>query len=409
MFSSTEKHITTGTHRVIAPEDTVARVRPHLRSMGITRVADVTGLDTIGVPVVMVSRPGARSLSVSQGKGLTLAHARASGIMESVEHFHAENIDLPLKLRTFEEMSRSHRMLDVTRLPRLATSAFHPRLRTLWIEARSLLTMEPVWAPFEMVHTNYSLPLPPGSGSFLMSSNGLASGNHPLEAIVHGACELIERDATTLFRFSSPAKRRARRLDLTTVTDIACRQILDKYASADIEVAVWDTTSDLGVATYKCEIVDASPDLARPLTPMSGMGCHPSRAVALLRALTEAAQSRLTMIAGVRDDVTYRKHAPEDIVALARAHRDAYRSEPTCRTFKDTPTFESPTLEADLTHLRDSLQSRGLPELAAVDLSRPDFKLPVFRVLLPGLEPLHDVPGYVPGPRAQQRLREHTA
>ena len=35
-----------------------------------------------------------------------------------------------------------------------------------------------------------------------------------------------------------------------------------------------------------------------------GYGCHPARDVALLCALTEAAQVRLTVISGVRDDVT---------------------------------------------------------------------------------------------------------
>ncbi len=59
-----------------------------MSAMGITRIADVTGLDTIDIPVVMVSRPNSRSVSVSQGKGCTLAAAKASGLMESVEGFH---------------------------------------------------------------------------------------------------------------------------------------------------------------------------------------------------------------------------------------------------------------------------------------------------------------------------------
>lgn len=44
----------------------IARVRLHWARMGITRVADVTGLDRIGIPVVMVCRPNARSLAVSE-------------------------------------------------------------------------------------------------------------------------------------------------------------------------------------------------------------------------------------------------------------------------------------------------------------------------------------------------------
>lgn len=61
--------------------------------MGITRVADVTGLDRIGIPVVMVCRPNARSLAVSQGKGIDIEAATVSGLMESVELYHAEHIE----------------------------------------------------------------------------------------------------------------------------------------------------------------------------------------------------------------------------------------------------------------------------------------------------------------------------
>ncbi|HSB67827.1 MAG TPA: hypothetical protein VLT62_00645, partial [Candidatus Methylomirabilis sp.] len=46
-----------GTHRLTIPEETLARVRPHLAAMGVTRVANITGLDRIGIPVVMVCRP----------------------------------------------------------------------------------------------------------------------------------------------------------------------------------------------------------------------------------------------------------------------------------------------------------------------------------------------------------------
>src|SRR5437879_70136 len=99
-----------GTHRLIPPADTVSRLRPLMPVMGITRIADVTGLDHIGIPVVMVCRPNARSLSVSQGKGLDVDAARASGLMESVEFHHAERITLPLKLASLSELRYTHGM-----------------------------------------------------------------------------------------------------------------------------------------------------------------------------------------------------------------------------------------------------------------------------------------------------------
>lgn len=397
-----EKHHTRGAHRLVPPEATVARVAPLMPRMGITRIADVTGLDTIGVPVMMVTRPNARSLSVTQGKGLTPEAAQASGLMESVEQWHAEHIDLPIKLASLAEMRSLHRVVSVAGLPRLSVSTFHDHLRTLWIEAETLPDGQPIWVPYEMVHTCYSLPLPPGSGSFLMSTNGLASGNHLVEATNHAICELVERDASTRFHFESPEEQRARRVDLSTVTDEACRQILGRYSSAGVEAFVWETTSDVGVPVFQCVIVDSAPSPARPIGPMGGMGCHPSRSIALLRALTEAAQSRLTMIAGSRDDVTHGQLAPEAALQHAKDTLARHRAEAPHRSFLDVPSFESGTFEEDLSWLLDSLAARGLTEVARVDLTKPALGIPVVRLVIPGLEPLHDIPGYVPGKRARE-------
>ena len=38
-----------GTHRTRTPEETLARVIPHMPAMGITRIADVTGLSVSNV------------------------------------------------------------------------------------------------------------------------------------------------------------------------------------------------------------------------------------------------------------------------------------------------------------------------------------------------------------------------
>ncbi|MHC4093368.1 MAG: YcaO-like family protein, partial [Planctomycetota bacterium] len=68
-----------GTHRTVSPAETLARLTPLLPQMGITRVANITGLDFIGIPVVMVCRPNSRSIAVAQGKGLELVAAKVSG------------------------------------------------------------------------------------------------------------------------------------------------------------------------------------------------------------------------------------------------------------------------------------------------------------------------------------------
>ncbi|MFP2912380.1 YcaO-like family protein [Pyxidicoccus sp. 3LFB2] len=407
--SGTPKAFRHGTHRVVSPNETLERVRRLMPVLGITRIANVTGLDTIGIPVVMVTRPNARSLAVSQGKGLTLDAAKASGLMESVEGYHAEHVSLPLKLATYNELRFREAVVDVAGLPRLSVSLFHENWRMLWVEGVDLARGSKVWLPFDLVHTDFTLPLPTGSGAFLMSSNGLASGNHVLEATLHGLCEVVERDATALWHARGPRAQAGTRLELDSVEDPACREALEKYARAGVAVGVWETTSDVGVPAFTCSIIDREPEPQRPVAVAGGMGCHPSREVALLRALTEAAQSRLTRISGARDDLHRKAYeAAKDGVAAERL-RTRLREEPPVRRFQDVPSQDGATLEEDLAWVMGKLMAVGLSQVVAVDLTKPELGVPVVRVVVPGLEPTHEAPGYVPGPRARKVLEEREA
>ena len=404
----TSKAHMAGTHRVMAPEQTLARVTPFLPVMGITRVANVTGLDTVGIPVVMVTRPNSRSVSVSQGKGVTLAAAKASGVMESIESYHAERITLPLKYASYEELRWSHRVCDVWRLPRLSTSRFTPDTPLMWIEGRNLMNGEPTWVPFETVHLNFTLPLPPGHGCFVAGSNGLASGNHRLEAIAHAVSEVVERDASTLWRLQGAAGQDATRIDLSTVADPHCRGLLDRFDAAGVDVGAWELTSDVGLPAFLARIVARGDSPQHTVRPAVGMGCHNAREVALSRALTEAAQSRLTFIAGARDDMPraeYQKHLD---AALHDRWKTAIRSQAGDRDFATCPTASGRTVGDDLEHQLARLKAAGIGEAVAVDLTKPEFGIPVVRVVIPGLEGIDDSPDYLLGQRAQRVLENRT-
>jgi ribosomal protein S12 methylthiotransferase accessory factor len=389
-----------GTHRAVSPEDTVARLRPLLPLMGITRVANITGLDSIGIPVVAVMRPNARSLAVSQGKGLDLAAARASGLMESLELFHPERNQKPLRLASFEELRYTDSVIDVEGLARLRTSSYHPHLRMLWIEGRDLLADAPVWLPFELVQLNLTMRALEAPACFLGGSNGLASGNHPTEALSHAICEVVERDAASLFTMRAPADQAERRIDLASVDDQCCGVVLERFAHAGVDVAVWDITSDCGIPAFLCQIAERSASPLRPLQTSAGMGCHPTRGIALLRALTEAAQDRLAVIAGTRDDLWrggYQRDTNLDVLHATRTTFGASGS----RDFRRVAEFDSDAFDADLAWQVERLRAAGLRQVVAVDLTRPEFRVPVVHVVIPYLEPASWLADYVPGPRAK--------
>jgi len=373
-----------------------------MAAMGITRIANITGLDRVGVPTVAVTRPNARSVCVSQGKGTTLEAAKASGLMESIETYHAEHITQPLVLASHADLFRSHPLVDVEGLPRSALGAFGPHHRLLWIEGGELFSGSPVFVPFEVVHTDFRIPLPAGSNAFLMSSNGLASGNHLLEAMSHGICELVERDSNTLFNLKREPDRAAARLDLGTVDDPACARVLTAFALAGIDVVVWETTSDVGIPAFSCHAADHSPDPASPMAVAYGSGCHPRREVALLRALTEAAQCRLTLISGARDDLSSSKYEATEVHPSLLRFRRRFDDVSETRAFGEAPSHVAPTFDADVEWELERLSAAGIGQVAVVDLTKREFDVPVVRVVIPGLESIGEAPGYVPGARAQR-------
>ena len=66
-----------GTIRKMPVLQTKAMITPLLKNFGITRVADIDGLDTLGIPVSVAIRPNARHLCDALGKGLTKAFLSA--------------------------------------------------------------------------------------------------------------------------------------------------------------------------------------------------------------------------------------------------------------------------------------------------------------------------------------------
>lgn len=394
-----------GTHRAVDPKQTVQRLRPLLPALGITRLANITGLDVIGIPVFMACRPNSRSLAVFQGKGIDADAARASALMEAIETHHAETIDLPLKLASVEELAYTHLIADVGRLPLSASGGFDPMRPILWIEGDDLCSGERKWLPFETVHANYTIEPITGEGSFTASTNGLASGNVLAEAICHGLFEVIERDATTLWKLQDQDRRDATALDPATVDDPVCIGLLQKFDRAGLDVAIWDVTTDVGIASFHCLVSGRDDGVGAPET---GAGTHLSRDVALARALTEAAQVRTTYISGARDDITMDEYAEEARTARLATARSTIENFVPARSFDDVPDVMSDSFEDDIDTVMSALSNVGIDEVLMVDLTKPGLNIPVARVVVPGLEAALESQesDYVPGARAMRIVGE---
>lgn len=379
-----------GTHRIRSVEATWETIRPLLPEFGITRVADVTGLDDIGIPVAQAVRPLARTLSVAQGKGTTLTAAQVSSAMEAIEVWHGEHAVPRSELRAPAE----HLDLPypVTALEVHPGSLVTPRTLLDWIPARSLTDRQQVPVPVtsvqlgRQVHSTWRLHLPSSS------TNGLASGNSHAEAVCHGLYELIERDVISDLTHAGHRAVDAQRINPFSIHDLHVPQLLERLDHARLWYEVWSLPNRFGVPVMACYLWRED----QPTVVVSGSGAHLDPHIALSRAITEAVQTRLTLITGAREDIAPAAFCPGTHPAPSHGQQATVPwstvTEPYTCAFED--------VDEEAAHLAALIAARTGTAPLVVDLTRCDFGRPEFSVvktIAPHLR--YDARHIIPRPR----------
>jgi ribosomal protein S12 methylthiotransferase accessory factor len=378
--------------RSVPAAETLARVRPVLAKAGVTRLADITGLDRIGVPVAIAVRPNSRTLSTNAGKGLTMEAAFVSAAMEAIEVFHAETLSPDLRRISQRDLPPALARIDPALLPIRKHAAFNVQWPCDWVLGWDLIGEVETAVPFQLValgarRSSYDFPV------FQASSNGLASGNHILEAILASLLEVIERDAVTCYRFRhsgdplkavEPARLRCPQLD----------RVCGRLAETGIAATLIDCTGDAGIPVFQAYLHDLR---APGFGVYRGSAADLDSGIACLRALLEAIQSRAVYAAGSRDDYfqeelrlfRHPRHT-RDMEALTAGAQPAEPSRGLAPTA---------SLEGDIALVIEALQRAGAGQIVAFDLSRPEFPVYVAKVVVPGFEgyPAED---FCAGPRA---------
>lgn len=379
------KRFRRGAHRLCPPAETLSQISPIARALGVTRLGDVTGLDRIGIPVFQAIRPLSRSLSVSQGKGATPDAARVSALMEAIELHHAEIAAADTygpagegEAALWSVMSEADGQL----LP------FDPGRSRGWIDATDLLSGRAIRVPHGLVTMDFTEPIEP---DLWPNTNGLASGNNRAEAQVAALCEAIERDAHARWLEGSSRERNASALDPATIGDRLGRLLIARISAAALNLSLWDMTGPQGVAVIGCAIVERGSSEAMLLPPAFGAGCHPDAAIALARAICEAAQTRAGLIAGSRDDidpVVYRDAGAKRL-GLMMATLDFAGGG--TRRWSAVPSVVHADADAGLDWLIERCAAIGSPAIVCADLTRAEIGVDVVKLIVPGFGD-HDRP-----------------
>jgi ribosomal protein S12 methylthiotransferase accessory factor len=371
-----------GTHRSVAPEETLHRILPLLPAMGITRVADITGLDRLGISTSCTVRPAARLIQIANGKGLSSISAKVSAIMEAVEDWHAEFPEASFRNASAAELIREgDAIVRASELPRCRTDLHLSDQRMIdWVRGEQLPEGQPVWLP--------------GCSAFLIEpmllngdSNGLASGNHIVEATLHALYEVIERDAIARLTRGGLVlpSGQSRFIDLDTLPSGPLTMLHARVRKADVSLRLIRVETWAPVSTFWAVLVDPQSPFACTSVNF-GQGSHLSPTVAALRAITEAAQSRLTFIHGSREDLQ------RDSYEFGETHRRVrafFEGQSGDLPWTEMADHSSGDLSQDLETVLQGLCSAGFNRIYRVNLTNPRFGIPVVKLLVPGLRSMN--------------------
>ena len=350
---------------------------------GVTRLADVTGLDNIGVAVFQAVRPWGRTLSVHQGKGLKAHAAKIGALMEAVETDHAETFprtfDGERLARPFSALPKMERAASVGDFAASRARAPTGEETLGWVAARRLSDEGRLWTPLDCVRLDFTRP---GEARLDQTSNGLGARFDREGAVMKALLEVVERDAEQAW-FAAPIQRRTR--DLIEARSIPFRWFGDLRASLDragLMLSLYRLPAVIAAPVFLAEIHEAGAGACLRRRAM-GVGCAASPEAALIAGVVEAAQSRLTAISGVRDDILYPREARSErggfgVALPVPAHIAPIAWDEIQEMFEARGAGSS-------TALAEQLARAGYPDAAIVDLSRPGRGAVVVKAVVPGL------------------------
>lgn len=310
------------------------------------------------------------------GRGLALASARASCVMEIVERACAyPDIARGGDHGNGHIENRSLQLASWRQLAEYGTKTFTPVSR-----ARDWKNMPIHWLAGE--DSKGSAVFVPAQSVYLFlnldeekpfencGSTGLATGNSLAQARLAALLEVIERDAmaTTPFIPQNCFQVFSR--------DRIIQGLLDDYRARKIFVLFQDISTDTGVPAYRCFVRGPRGEIAQA----SGASLNGKKAA--LSALTETPWPYSWATPAPFGKPSLRPERPLPV-----------------RCLEDLPDYSLSSYKSDLSLLEESLALMGRTPVY-VDISRKSLEFPVTRAFIPGMETNSDYDEFSPpGPR----------
>lgn len=403
-----------GGHRSVPPEQTLQKylhlvspitgvVRmlvPTRRDEGLAHVYVAGNNSAIKMDRLSHLKHGLRNASA--GKGVSETQAKVSALCESVERYSGELTGGEVRVtRAFQDWPDGEAIHpnDVMRYSELQYankemlnqrgSRFNQIPAPLaastpvdWTPLWSLTAQRQRYLPTQLVY--YRAPATDTDKSFyaMGCSNGNASGNTLEEAILQGFFELVERDAVAMWWYNRLAKPA---VAVASFGEPYLQALADHYLQKyQREMWALDLTTDLGIPVFVA-ISKRLDDREEQI--VVGLGCHLDARIALQRAFAEMNQMLGMAHTGEDGELSI-----EDTETLAWLRHATVSNQPylVCdatqpiTSFVDHPIQHTGDFLKDIDHCRSLIEAQGM-EMLVLDQTRADVKMPVVKVVVPGL------------------------
>lgn len=354
-----------------------------LKDFGISRVADLTGLDAVGLPTHAAERVLSDTVSIHAGKGLSHAYSRCGAIMEAIEFHAGEHPVGPFRIAKAIQLPEEERLPLEDCFPTRA-SVLNELTPIAWEEVINVHNGAPKLVPSDLLWLVTRIKAQ-ALMYVQMGSNGLASGGSLEDAILSGLYEIIERDAWTINQFLLDSGFLLSRCPLGNVPE-RIENCIRRIEAAGLRLHLFDITNDFNVPVFSAIILDLS---GRCAGTFGGYGCHLDAEIAAVRAITEATQARCCYISGARDDLFRRQFLLMKRMDQAGLH-ELFQDLPLASPLSEYRKVSFLDVRTELRYLLKLIKTVGINEVFVKEMGTYlDGAVHVVRVFSPQCEPYH--------------------
>ena len=317
-------------------------------------------------------RPAGLALSVHQGKGSTALAAKIGALCEAMESHCGENAPADGPRCSFKALPEGERAPELADYAVERTERLHRGRAIQWCSARDVVSGKPHYLPHHLVSLDFTGD---ADSCFERSSAGMGAGTSEDEAVQTALLEQLERDAVGEWERSPPLRKMAASLDLDSVPVDWFQTWRERLRAFAVELDVYAFTSMGGLPVFVC-VIEGQGEFGADLRVFSGSSANGDPERALFKALAEAIQSRLTVIAAVRDDLLPSRYGE-------RAASPWGLALPIPPGFPQRIWEEIEPVPSDWRSLAERLVERGYRQVVVKRLD--DGELPVVKAFVPGL------------------------